>query len=307
MAISQVRALVNGTWHVLTYNGSTGKYEKSITAPSVTSFNQNVDRAYYVTVEATNTAGTVVTKDQTDATLGSSLKLAVKEKVAPTITLVSPGNLSTVQNARQPVVVDIVDEANGSGVKVADVTVQVDSGAVLAYNAAGVTYTSITNGYRFTYTPQADLTDGSHTVKFNAKDNDGNSAIQLTLSMTVDTIPPTLSVTAPSNNFIRNTAAVTVTGTTNDVTSSPVTVTIKLNGVDQGAVTVSSGSFSKAITLANGSNTIVVRSTDGSGRYTEVTITGTLDTSQPTISAVSLTPNPVDAGATVLIAVTVTG
>lgn len=43
MAVQQVRSKINGTWHVLTYNGSTGKYEKTITAPSITSYNQPGD------------------------------------------------------------------------------------------------------------------------------------------------------------------------------------------------------------------------------------------------------------------------
>jgi uncharacterized protein YfaP (DUF2135 family) len=91
-------------------------------------------------------------------------------------------------------------------------------------------------------------------------------------------VPPVLNVTSPTNNFLTNNAAMVVQGTTNDATSSSVTVTIKLNGTDQGAVSVTGGAFTKSLTLANGSNTIVVRSTDAAGKYSEVTITGTLDT-----------------------------
>jgi hypothetical protein len=71
-------------------------------------------------------------------------------------------------------------------------------------------------------------------------------------------------------------------------------------------VSVTSGSFSKALTLGTGLNTIVVRSTDSAGKYSEVTRTITLDTVPPTISAVTITPNPVDAGATFIISATVT-
>jgi len=41
MAISQVRVQIDGSWHILTYNSSSGKYEKTITAPNVTSYNVN--------------------------------------------------------------------------------------------------------------------------------------------------------------------------------------------------------------------------------------------------------------------------
>ena len=81
----------------------------------------------------------------------------------------------------------------------------------------------------------------------------------MTSTIKVDTVPPSLTVTTPTDGLITNTDTLTVSGTTNDATSSPVTVTITLNTVDQGAVTVDGGgAFSKLVTLSEGSNTIVV-------------------------------------------------
>lgn len=149
--------------------------------------------------------------------------------------------------------------------------------------------------------------DGEHTITINASDYDGNAATAKTVTFKVDTVPPTLSVTAPTNNLITNTAALTITGTTNDVTSSPVTVKITLNSTDQGAVTVkSSGAFSKAVTLASGVNTIVITATDSAGKSSSVTRTVTLDTGAPVFNSVTITPNPVDAGQTYIISVDVT-
>lgn len=114
-------------------------------------------------------------------------------------------------------------------------------------------------------------------------------------------------MTAPVNGLITNKAACTVTGTTNDITSSPVTVAVKLNSGTAEAVPVGAdGSFSKALTLAAGSNTITVVATDSAGKSTTVVRTVTLDTVAPTIRAVTLTPNPVDAGKTYVISVEVT-
>jgi hypothetical protein len=307
MAISTVRVLINGTYYDLVYNGSTGKYEKNITAPNTTSYNVNAGHYYPVTVEATNTAGTKKTVNDADATLGASLKLIVKEKVAPTIGMTSPGAGAYVTNSKQPIVFQIRDEPGGSGIDLSTLALKIDGGASIVNGTAGLVCTAVTNGYDCTYTPQTALSDGAHTVTINVKDFDGNAATQLNRSYTVDTVPPILNVTSPANNLITNNASVVVQGTTNDATSSPVSVTIKLNNVDQGAVTVTSGNFSKAITLAEGTNTIVVTTTDAAGRTTTVTLTVTLDTSVPNISAVSITPNPADAGATVLISVTVTG
>lgn len=300
MAINQVRAQLNGTWYTLALNSSTGKYEATVTAPGATSYNQT-GGYYNVTVEATNTAGTVTTVNASNL---DGLKLVVKERVKPVITILSPSGGAYVTNSKQPVVFTVVDEAGGSGVNLSSVVVKLDGTAVAA---ATVTHTAVTNGYSFTYTPSAALSDGSHKVAITASDNDGNAADQKSTAFTVDTVPPMLNVTSPTEGFITNSSSVTVAGTTNDATSSPVTVKIKLNGTDQGAVTVSSsGAFSKAVTLANGKNTIVVTATDAAGKESSVTRTVTLDTTKPKITAATITPNPVDAGKSVVISVTIT-
>ena len=104
-----------------------------------------------------------------------------------------------------------------------------------------------------------------------------------------------------------NQAACTVAGKTNDATSSPCTVTIKLNSGSAEAVIVNEdGTFSKALTLAAGTNTITVVATDKAGKQATVTRTVILDTTAPRITDVVLTPNPVDAGKTFIISVTVT-
>ena len=301
MAISQVRANVNGTWYTLTLNGSTGKYEATITAPGATSYNQS-GGYYNVTVEATNTAGT---KGTADGSTLNGLRLVVKERVAPVITILSPSSGAYVTNSKQPVVFTVVDEDGGSGIDLNTLVVKQDGTAV----ASGTLQTtSITNGYSVTYTPTSALSDGSHTVTVNVSDHDGNSAAQKSTTYTVDTVPPTLNVTSPTDGFITATASLNVVGKTNDETSSPVTVTIKLNGTDQGSVTVGSdGSFSKSVTLADGANTIVVTATDAAGKTSSVTRNVTLDTSVPKVVSASITPNPVDAGATMVISVEITG
>lgn len=299
MAIKTVRAKVNGTWHNLTYNSSTKKWEASITAPGATSYNLP-GGCYDIEVEATNDAGTTGTASA--ATL-DSLKLVVREKVAPVITILSPSSGAYVTNSKQPVVFTVIDETGGSGVDLDTLAVKQDG---VSAAASALAKTAVTGGYSVTYTPAAALSDGSHTVTIDISDHDGNAATQKATSYTVDTVPPTLNVTAPEAGLITNSASLTVRGTTNDATSSPVTVKVSLNGVDKGAATVSAdGSFTKALTLANGSNTIVVTATDAAGKSSSVTRTVTLDTSVPVIQSAAVTPNPVDAGATMLISVVI--
>ena len=301
MAISQVRAKVNGTWYTLKLDSSTGKYKATITAPGATSYNQS-GGYYNVTVEATNTAGTKGTADGSTLT---GLRLVVKERVAPVITIMSPSSGAYVTNSKQPVVFTIVDEDGGSGIDLNTLTVKQDGTTV----AAGTLKpTSITNGYSVTYTPASALSDGSHTVTVNVSDNDGNAATQKSTTYKVDTVPPALNITSPTDGIITATSSLNVSGKTNDATSSPVTVKIKLNGKDQGSITVGSdGSFSKSITLANGSNTITVTATDAAGKVSSVTRTVTLDTNVPKVVSATITPNPVDAGATMIISVEVSG
>lgn len=299
MAIKTVRAKVNGTWHNLTYNSSTKKWKASITAPGATSYNLP-GGCYDIEVEATNDAGTTGTASA--ATL-DGLKLVVKEKVAPVITILSPSSGAYVTNSKQPVVFTVIDETGGSGVDPDTLVVKQDG---VSAAASALAKTAVTGGYSVTYTPAVALSDGSHTVTIDVSDHDGNAAAQKTTSYTVDTVPPTLNVTAPEAGLITNLASLTVRGTTNDATSSPVTVKVSLNGVDKGAATVSAdGSFTKALTLANGSNTIVVTATDAAGKSSSVTRTVTLDTSVPVIQSAAVTPNPVDAGATMLISVVI--
>lgn len=299
MAIAQVRAQVNGTWHTLTYNEGNGRWEATINAPGATSYNQ--PGGYYnVTVEATNTAGTVGTAD---ASTLDGLKFYVEETVAPVITIISPSDGAYVSNAQQPVIFTVVDDAGGSGVDLDSVVVKLDGTAVAS---STITHSAITNGYQFTYTPASAMGDGNHTVAVNASDNDGNAATEKSTTFKVDTVPPTLNVTSPTEGLVTATQTLTVAGTTNDATSSPVTITIKLNNVDQGEVTVqSNGAFSKSVTLTEGANTIVITATDAAGKTSTVTRNVTLDTSTPVIQSASITPNPADTGASVIISVVI--
>lgn len=299
MAIKTVKATINGQTYDLTLNSASGKWEATITAPGKTSY--NLAGGYYnVSVEATNEAGT---KGSADASTVDGLKLVVKETVAPVITIVSPTAGAYVANSKQPVVFNITDETGGSGVDISTLVVKQDGTAVAAAN---ITHTAITNGYSVTYTPSAALSDGSHTVTINCKDHDGNAAEEKSTTYTVDTVPPTLNVTSPADGLITAASSVTVAGTTNDATSSPVVITVSLNGTDQGTIPVGTGgTFSKVVTLKEGSNTIIVKAKDAAGKESSVTRTVTLDTSVPKITAATITPNPVDTGKTMVISVTI--
>lgn len=301
MSVKTVKAVVNGQTYNLTYDATSGSYSATITAPSKSSYTVNSGHYYPVQITATDTAGNSKTIDDTDSSLGNSLKLKVKEKTAPVISVTAPTAGALITNNKPAITWKVTDD--DSGVNPDTIGITIDSGSKIT---SGITKTAITNGYSCSYTPTTALSDGSHTLKFDASDNDGNAASQVSRTFKIDTVPPTLSVTSPTANMVTNQASITVAGTTNDATSSPVTVTVKLNSGSAQSVSVGSdGSFSKSITLVEGTNTITVVATDGAGKTTTVTRTVTLDTVAPTFNSVTITPNPVDAGQTFIITVKV--
>ena len=304
MAIDTVKVIVNGTTVTAVDNGD-GTYTAVLVAPNVTSYNVNSGHYYPVTIVATNMAGTSTTVNDTHSTLGSYLKLRVKETSAPTITISTPTSGQYLSTASPQIKFTVTDEPNGSGVAISTLKIIVD-GTTYTNTSDVVNVTSITNGYSVICTPTA-LKDGSHSVSIQVSDNDGNNATSSTINFITDTVAPILSVTNPSaNNTYVSNSALTVVGTTSDSTSGIPTIKITLNGVDQGNVTVSNGAFSKAITLVNGSNTIVVTATDKAGKTTTVTRTVVLDTSVPVVASVVINPNPVNVGANYTVTIEVT-
>lgn len=296
MAVKSVIAKINGQDYTLTLNSSTGKYEATVTAPTKSSYTQS-GHYYNVQLTATDDAGNVTTKDATDTTLGTNLQLKVKEKVAPVITITAPTAGATLTN-NKPVITWTVTDAD-SGVNPDTISLVIDSGTAIT---SGITKTASSNGYTCSYTPESALADGSHTITVDASDFDGNAATAKSATFKIDTVPPTLSVTSPAEGLVTNETTVTVSGTTNDVTSSPVTLTVNGKSVTVG----SDGSFSTTVTLTAGSNTITIVATDSAGKQTTVTRTVKLDTTAPVIKSVTITPNPVDCGKTFTISVEVT-
>lgn len=300
--VKTVQAIINGQTYNLTLNQDTGKYEATISAPAKSSY--PLDGHYYpVTVKAVDDAGNIAQKDHTDPVLGESLKLKVKEKVAPTIVITYPTASAVITNNKPTITFKVTDD--DSGVNPATIGVTVDSGNKITGDK--IVKSKVSGGYECTFAPDIALNDGQHTIRVDASDFDGNAATQKSVAFKVDTVPPTLNITSPSEGIITNNASLTVSGKTNDATSSPVTVTIKLNSGNAENVQVEeSGTFSKVVTLSPGRNTITIVATDSAGKSTTIIRNVTLDTGAPVIHGVTITPNPVDAGKTFIISVEVT-
>ena len=293
MSISKVQATLNGQTYTLTYNSSTGAYEGTLTAPTKSSHSPS-GGFYAMSVTAYDDAGNYATVNSSDATFGNNLKLVVKEKVAPKITIGNPTDGATLIN-NKPTISWTVADAD-SGINKDSIKLFIDGTEVEGTISASGTDAS----YTCSYIPTTALADGSHTFKYTVSDNDGNKA-EKSISIKVDTVAPTLNVTSPENNTKTNVSTITVSGTTNDATSSPVVLTVNDSVVSVGI----DGSFSTTVTLEQGENTITVIATDGAGQSTTVTRTVIYDSSAPTFKSITITPNPCDAGATFLISVKV--
>lgn len=293
MSVKTAQYIFNGQTYNLTYNASSGKWEATVTAPSKSSYSQQ-NHVLGGTIKATDDAGNTTTVDQNHTTLGASLKIRVKEKTAPSITITAPSAGAYITTVTPAIEFQVKD--TDSGVNAGTIAITVDGTAV-----SNITKTAIDGGYKCTCTSPT-LKDGSHTISVKASDNDGNAAVAKTATFTIDTVPPTLQITAPSNDLITNQKTVTVTGKTDDATSKPVTVTV--NGA---TVTVGTdGTFTKEVTLAEGANTITIVAKDKAGKTTTVTRRVTVNTSAPVIKSITLSPNPVDCGKTFIIAVEIT-
>ena len=295
MAIQTVKATINGQEYTLTLNSGTGKYEATITAPSTSSFNNNDDHYYPVEVKVTDMAGNTTTANDQHETLGDSLKLTVKEKVAPIIEIISPTQGQLTPQNKPQVTFKVTD--NDSGVSLTSVKLKIDNVEV-----SGLQNSTIEDGYQFTYTPSTALDDGEHTVTVEASDNDGNAADPETVTFNVLATAPNLSVDSPTNNVWTNNETVAYSGTTDGAT-----LTVKVNEGQAQSVDISGGSFSGNVTLTKeGANTLTFVATSAAGIETTVTRTVNLDTKPPVITEVSITPNPVDAGSTYVLAVKIT-
>lgn len=300
MAVKTVQVIINGQTYTATYDSTIGKYKVTLTVPSTTSYNINSGHYYPITIKATDTAGNIKSANDDHATLGSNLRLTVKEITKPVITVTSPSANAVLTNNKPVFSWKVTDEANGSGINPDTIGLTIDSGTRITGSA--ITKTSVTNGYQCSYTPSSALGDGSHTAKFDVSDYDGNAAAQVNVTLKVDTVPPTLNISAPANGSETNKAECTVSGTTNDATSSPVNV--EVNGT---AVTVASdGQFSTTVNLTEGENTITIVATDGAGKTTTITRKVTLDTVAPVIKAVTLSKSTCLVGETIEILIEVT-
>ena len=169
-------------------------------------------------------------------------------------------------------------------------------GTALTVTLNGKTYTAEVgeNGAWSVKVPAADaqaLGDGTWTVNVSGKDAAGNT-VSGSQTIGVDTVPPTLSVDAISQDNIVNAAehnqTLTLTGKTNAEAGQILTVT--LNGKNHTATVGSDGTWSVTLPasevqeLADGNHSLTVNVSDKAGNGSSTTANFTVDTSAPVVT-----------------------
>ncbi len=129
------------------------------------------------------------------------------------------------------------------------------------------------------------LADGSHNVTVNITDEGGFTAAD-SISLTVDTAAPSVTITSPANAFATNdtTPQLTLTFTDGQATNVSYRVYVDNSLVQNGGGPVGAGYLVNLSALADGVHTVRVNVSDNVGLQASNVITLTTDSTAPTVS-----------------------
>jgi hypothetical protein len=151
-------------------------------------------------------------------------------------------------------------------------TVSDSSGAALTVN--GVVVPVSGNAYSTAVT----LNNGANQISVVAVDAVGNTSV-ISRTITFDAAKPVIAVAAPVDNSFTTSSVVTLSG------SVDKSATVKVAGV--AATVEADNSWSAAVTLQAGENTVEIVATDLAGNSSSAKRTITVDTSSPSLAVVS--------------------
>ena len=298
MSIATIKAVIDGQTYPLTLSDD-GYYVLAGTAPAESS--ANLPGGYYgVQIIAADEAGNETEINQEDGTWGSQLQLTAYESVKPTATITYPSSDSRINTCTPTITAQLRD--NDSGVDPATLDLRINGGSKITQGAPGLTLTPVEGGYDLSYAVPTALDEGQTTISVGVSDMDGNAADPASITCTIAVTAPTISLSSPAEGLVTNQAAVQITGITSDDQLTSVTLTVTVNGHDQGPVTVDgqTGAFSLTANpshMQEGANVIKVKVVDATGLEAEITRNVVLDTIPPRIVEVIGVTDRVHVGA----------
>ena len=291
----------------LTGTGEPDTYSVQINAPAMSSYNLT-DNVFNVKVTATTTGNVTASVDKTNPTFGEQLKLRVYERQKPVVTITQPAaDNAYITNTSTPIKWTVTDTYYGgvkdSGINLLSASFTIKKNNEIVTPEEGeITHSEDGGITTFSYLPSGGFTDGNWEISGYVSDYDGNVSETKTRTFIIDTIAPSIDIDAPA---VSSTKEVTITGTTDP--DETITIIITVGEQEYQLNPDSSGNFSKVVTLKEGENIISAVAKDKAGNTSPVpaTVTVTVDSSAPIFQTVTLTPNPADAGATLLLTVKV--
>lgn len=270
-------------------------------APPPAESSANLPGGYYgVQIIAADEAGNETEINQEDGTWGSQLQLTAYESVKPTATITYPSADSRINTCTPTITAQLRD--NDSGVDPATLDLRINGGSKITQGAPGLTLTPVEGGYDLSYAVPTALDEGQTTISVGVSDMDGNAADPASITCTIAVTAPTISLSSPAEGLVTNQAAVQITGITSDDQLTSVTLTVTVNGHDQGPVTVDgqTGAFALQANpshMQEGANVIKVKVVDATGLEAEITRNVVLDTIPPRIVEVIGVTDRVHVGA----------
>ena len=139
--------------------------------------------------------------------------------------------------------------------------------------------------YSYSFNEAITLREGENTLAVEGIDEFGNTGSSNTISVTLDTTAPEVSIANPATGYLTNQDSVVVTGTVDDPMVSEIALDV--NDTEQ-TVVVTEGSFSEEISLIEGTNTIEASAADllGNGGSSERVVV-TYNEGAPAVSITS--------------------
>lgn len=190
---------------------------------------------------------------------------------SPSITDEFPVNNSYVNNSTTPISINITD--TGSGVNLSSIEMSINSNPVTFTNA------SISNGYRIENITSTPYNDGLVTVSINASDNDSNS-LTYNWSLTIDTTPPVVNITYPTEGQVIQISTSNLNITTNETSDIWYRVD---NGNDSSEIR--GLSLNTTLSQLNDSHyNITAFARDLAGNLNSTMVNFTIFTTQPVVS-----------------------
>ena len=201
---------------------------------------------------------------------GFIVKLQGDTALPPEISISSPANGALLNDNTPSISLSFTD--NGGGIDMNSIEIEVNS-SLIATTCSGDSSSA-------TCTPNNAIAEGAVTISATVADTLDTRSDPDQVSVTIDSVAPTITITTPQDNSFTNQENLTVSGQVNETVT-----TLTVNGAS--VTPDGSSNFSSSLTLVEGANTITVVATDLASNQTTEVRAVTLDT---------VVPEPVDLG-----------